>query len=401
MMCIAVSDQRSAISDQLSAPSRRLWRRCDGEAVGLDIVAPSPPRPLAPARLSSPQASRTSGATLLEVLMAMVVMAIGVLTVATLFPISVLRAVQATKLTNATIMRFNAESAIRIQPNLILDPDNDGDLAEHSDPLNANYRPHYLVDPLGYEIHERDLNVGYEDDFGAQGILPRYEYDRTTEPTAEALVADPDSWNSQADGLVTNSAAPPDIQLTNNLDLSGVNFAGPPGGLVSRAILVDQTGRSSVTRNITNINTATDPDTITLESAWPAGFTPVTARVETHEPRNFSWMLSVRNEGVSGVFVDVIVFFRRPFGTDDETIFNMTRQTGNSYQVAYAPGAQKFWKRGGYLFDVDACRWYRIQRVEPGNNRDLLTLERSPGAVITRAAFMRNIVDVYALGDMR
>lgn len=51
-----------------------------------------------------------SGATLSEILIALLVMAVGVSSLLVLFPISVLRAVQATNLTHATQLRYNAES---------------------------------------------------------------------------------------------------------------------------------------------------------------------------------------------------------------------------------------------------------------------------------------------------
>ena len=40
-------------------------------------------------------------------------MSIGVIALATLFPISVLRSIQASQLTNATNLRYNAEARIR------------------------------------------------------------------------------------------------------------------------------------------------------------------------------------------------------------------------------------------------------------------------------------------------
>ena len=52
------------------------------------------------------------GTTLTEVLMSILIMSIGVVTLATLFPIAILRSVQATQLTNATILRYDAEAII-------------------------------------------------------------------------------------------------------------------------------------------------------------------------------------------------------------------------------------------------------------------------------------------------
>lgn len=63
--------------------------------------------------------SRRTGVTLSEVLIALLVMSIGVIAIATLFPISVLRAIQATQLTQATQLRFNAESMMSVRPELL------------------------------------------------------------------------------------------------------------------------------------------------------------------------------------------------------------------------------------------------------------------------------------------
>ena len=54
-----------------------------------------------------------AGLTLVEVLMSMMVAGIGILSVIVLLPLSFVRAVQATNLTNGTILRYNAESQIK------------------------------------------------------------------------------------------------------------------------------------------------------------------------------------------------------------------------------------------------------------------------------------------------
>lgn len=56
-----------------------------------------------------------SGATLVEVLMSLMVMGIGIVSVVTMFPIAALKSIQATQLTNARMLRKNAEEAFRMQ----------------------------------------------------------------------------------------------------------------------------------------------------------------------------------------------------------------------------------------------------------------------------------------------
>src|SRR5262245_38569273 len=58
------------------------------------------------------------GTTLSEVLISLLVMSVGVVSLATLFPISVLRSLQATHLTNAANLRYNVESFLSIRPQL-------------------------------------------------------------------------------------------------------------------------------------------------------------------------------------------------------------------------------------------------------------------------------------------
>jgi hypothetical protein len=90
-----------------------------------------------------------SGVTLTEVLMSLMIMAIGVTSVMTLFPIATLRSAQATRLTNSALLKYNVEALLDARPELIFNPDGDGGpnaLTEHFRGADRNY----IVDPLGY-----------------------------------------------------------------------------------------------------------------------------------------------------------------------------------------------------------------------------------------------------------
>ncbi len=87
------------------------------------------------------------GVTMTEVLMSMLIMSIGVSSVAVLFPISVLRSVQATQLTNAAILMTNAKALVQMRKELLFDPDGDGNLDEH---IWNKTEQRYIVDPAGY-----------------------------------------------------------------------------------------------------------------------------------------------------------------------------------------------------------------------------------------------------------
>jgi prepilin-type N-terminal cleavage/methylation domain-containing protein len=88
-----------------------------------------------------------AGVTLTEVLMSLMIMSIGISAVAVLFPISVLRSVQASQLTNAAILKYNAEALLRIHKQFVFDPNGDGDLNEH---ISARVERRYIIDPIGY-----------------------------------------------------------------------------------------------------------------------------------------------------------------------------------------------------------------------------------------------------------
>lgn len=93
-----------------------------------------------------PQSARR-GVTLTEVLMSLMIMSIGVSAVAVLFPISVLRSVQATQLTNSAILKYNAEALLRMRMGMVFDPDGDGNVNEH---IGRTLESRYIIDPSGY-----------------------------------------------------------------------------------------------------------------------------------------------------------------------------------------------------------------------------------------------------------
>jgi prepilin-type N-terminal cleavage/methylation domain-containing protein len=134
-----------------------------------------------------------SGVTLTEVLMSLMIMSIGISSVMVLFPISVLRSVQSTQLTNAAILKYNTAAQIRQNPQLLFDPNGNYNL-QNSDVgrekallehfLSGNSR-NYIVDPVGFhELFGVDSTgdgvVDANDDviarsFGNDGILPGFQ----------------------------------------------------------------------------------------------------------------------------------------------------------------------------------------------------------------------------------
>ena len=164
------------------------------------------------------QSAGRAGTTLTEVLMSLMIMSIGIVGVATLFPIATMRTLEANKQTTSTIARFNAEPAIDTfvdslgRPALIHNPDGEyvfpGAPAGVTDstpynsaasitppgPVQATFRGrNYFVDPIGWQGFNEDPTTpgtplpGYP-------ILPPYPLGTTPTPrdwfgtTAPAVV---------------------------------------------------------------------------------------------------------------------------------------------------------------------------------------------------------------------
>jgi hypothetical protein len=110
-----------------------------------------------------------SGLTLVEVLMSLMVTGIGILGVIALLPLAYVRAVQATNLTNGTILRYNAESMIDISPRLLL--------RWQSLQAYSNATPNYTASEGGANgdmiVNPNFTNIGFRcTTSGTSGLLP-------------------------------------------------------------------------------------------------------------------------------------------------------------------------------------------------------------------------------------
>lgn len=79
----------------------------------------SPVIPAVQSRHAGRRLQKRRGATLVEVLMALLVMAIGVTSIFTLFPLSILRSIKASQLTNSKLVFENAREVILANPQLV------------------------------------------------------------------------------------------------------------------------------------------------------------------------------------------------------------------------------------------------------------------------------------------
>ncbi len=117
------------------------------------------------------------GTTLTEVLMAILVMGVGILSVMTLFPIAYLRSVQGTQLTNSTILKMRADSVVDMF-GLVTDQ-------YIPQPIEGDVT-RCLIDPLGWQ-DAASAGVPNIDEYGVQnnaGMLQTIRYTPSNSPVA-------------------------------------------------------------------------------------------------------------------------------------------------------------------------------------------------------------------------
>lgn len=364
-------------------------------------------------------------ATLSEVLVSIMILSIGLISLAALFPISILRSLQATQLTNGAILSMNAEAAIDSSPEMVFDPDGDFNpdnpqfsaLAEHFQFPNTR---NYIVDPLGWNR----AAAADRDNFGSERLatdeLPRYpgvvwksgsttNRDRLdTESEALSVVTLPDSWVDQdieSTGTLTTGAPPNPVSSFTFAegDLSGVAYGG---AVLSRIVLFDVSGKKSQVRTITNI--AGQTVSWNGEYNLPVGL----ARIETKETR-YTWLLTVR-QASSGLtaLVEVVVFFRRPDPSPQiekhyQAVFtgpdSVTNAPGSrDATISFAVGEEPPLKKGGFIFDATNAHWYRIQNITNETTTGAtLRLDRPARATGNSAMVLEGVIDVFPLVPKR
>lgn len=337
--------------------------------------------------------------TLMEVLMSCAIMTIGVVMVATVFPLSTLRVLEASKQTGSTITRFSAEALIDVDPNFITNPDGTGGFFGANNP---GYQvPVYFVDPYGYQTFHRDAALAARVNAGAilpsanpllrdtWGWLPsgspvniplprRYTgasmfpviggtihpYATTNAESDGAiaralqLVGQPDNWKVVSEGLadlaVSASTGITSLTLDNDVDLSTVPTSIAPmfAPVIYRAVIFDRLGdnggaRSEV-RELTASSGTTSPPTVTWEIPLSTHFENGNigkVRIEQLD-EIYTWALTVRRLPSGDSNVDVVVYFRRSFNPEHEYVYpaafrqfdlGAANGSGNA-----APGAPNF-----------------------------------------------------------
>ena len=387
-----------------------------------------------------------SGATLTEVLMALLVLGVGVSSLAVMFPLAILRSIEATKLTAATLHRYNVEELIDSFPELPIDPDGINGAAEHQ---NTNY----IVDPLG-DVTLRTLPGDTPDNptgpaVPFAGLLPRFSGSIGGNPIAplqaKKIAMLQDSWNNlfeDGDPLVTPidlvSITIPGAFAATGLT-ADYDATTPNNPLVYRVMLFDITGKVSHARTVQTITAATD--VVTWVGDLPASFVPVTAWLQVQE-EHFSWLLTVRRQPTTAdnsvppinneiAAIDVVVFFKREI-TNAEPLSTATTPVELLQESAYEliePGfrigiaeitldwgtePEPFFKVGSFVFDPHNAYWYRIVEInEDPNIKTRVTLKLDRGAdaasppdtdgdgLTGAGVFLKGIVDVYPIKNKK
>ncbi|MEX1230128.1 MAG: hypothetical protein WEB58_07810 [Planctomycetaceae bacterium] len=352
--------------------------------------------------------------------MSVLIMSIGIISVMTLFPVSLLRSVQATHLTHATRFRYNIESLLDLHP-AILD--------QIQVPTHGVQR--VVIDPMEFQavtgdtppaassltLAQHQVIFGWSAAGGAG--LPRftynYDFDRDGDVDAfdmDQLVTLPDSWIDQ--GQYLNQAGPTIgiDNLTNTLTvtnadvnvLTNLNLSLDAVHENTRVIVFyDYQGRgSSEVRSINGINPGARTLTWIGADFPEAGgipITPVSVRFEIGE-RRYTWMLTVRKRkdgrGQEVSDVDAVIFARRPFSLEDEEMVAATFTQGSQF-VALTGAAPQFMKKGRFVFDVQNSLWYRVLQIDDAKTTIKIDRPAVENAANGNAMFMRGVVDVYRL----
>lgn len=379
-----------------------------------------------------------SGATLTEVLVSLMIMSIGLVGLASMFPLSVLRSIKASQLTNSADLRYNVESLIDARPELITRAVSD---SINVPPAQVN-TVGVIIDPLGYHLLNSQLRAFNAADVGTlpasinpvpplmlrhhggtdtnlipgDSTLPAGQAGSESQQlaAAEQLAVLPDSW------VIQSEPSPADVSFPGGvrgvMTIAGLGRSGftlPPSG-IARAVFFNADRSASLTRTITNLT----GDDVSWSDALPTNFTVGSVRIETSD-RRYSWMLTVRKPTPPVLppyqaDIDVVVFFRRSFEYDPATdpagnsLYLASFTKGSSVAtITPDPNQSKPWiKAGGFVFDVDSARWYRIRSAQVGSPSTTILLEQPAFAsspldgtnVNGKAMFLKGVVDVYPIG---
>ncbi len=393
-----------------------------------------------PQKMMSDDRSR-GGVTISEVLISMVIMGVGVVSLATLFPASVLRSIQASQLTSSALLSKNARARVVYDATVL----NNTNVPLNASNLDPTKPPAIgFIDPFGsLSTYNLPTNVA-----GLNG-LPRVPGGFNNQVSAEKLGLLPDSWSlvrqdpiigGYTSGSFSVSVAAPatDFSDITPRTLTGKNSANP----LYRLTISDPTGRYAYRRTLRQVLNGNqlswqDPSG-TSESDLPSGFLPARCRIEVRENR-YTWMLTVRKRPLDSTLTswkaesDLVVFFNRSFKAADELSTQMSfSSTSNGFDnqpgfsgvdddldgkvdnnteqgwlgsddkrtLTFSGAPPTLLKKGSYLMETTQARWYRVVNIDLNNNRILLDRDLvDPPSNPLNIVMIKGITQVFELGS--
>lgn len=355
-----------------------------------------------------------SGATLTEVLMAILIMGIGMIGVISLFPAAVLRSVQAHALTTSANLRFNAETALALYPQILANPErNISGVRYHQQP-----DPAFMVDPLGLLTH----GIADGTQLGGGGTLRRFSAGFSSLSSAEEIFSSADKWTVRYEGFPTTGSVDTsdNPQTLTFSDLNKQQIYVGPGIAPTRVVIFNKTGDRCQVRDVDStlsVNTSPLGNNVGWSTVLPGAFSAASftnadigqVRIEQRE-LTFTWLLTAKRQlssgGVTRYSGYLAMFHKRGYPPTDLDVYAnagslVFSRGSNTARITIPPGATPFLKRGSYVLDASSTggAWYRIQDYIEGGGVATITLD-SPAIENSRAAvFMKGIVAVFRIND--
>jgi hypothetical protein len=254
---------------------------------------------------------------------------------------------------------------------------------------------------------------------------------RLTEAQARSLVTMPDQFSTLLDAAVVNNGF-------NSVELDGrveADVMNELGGFVDSGnqlvvALFDLNGNVHM-RTVAGTGGMPQPSTGRIVGFNPAlpedpfntgNAIPIERAMIQQQLSGFTWMISARVSLPTSVSMDVVVFYNRAYSREDERIFytrvlDSTTTTGvsggigaifNKVRVDFS-GVRPQAREGGYLFDTQNNRWYRILEItlETSNRLEMILEDEvlddlgpvnADGTYGITTAFPRGVVEVFPIG---
>ena len=363
------------------------------------------------------------GATLTEVLIAIGIMGIGLIGVISLFPAAVMRSVHGNTLTVGTTLRFNAESMLRIHPELLLDPDR-GDLNGNGLRYDDHAFSNFMVDPLGV-ANQPTVPDGSQ--IAGTGTIRRYTAgyslaNQASMTATENLFSGLDQWIVQYEEIPASGDLDPNSnpQSFNFTRLATRQVYVGPGLAPTRMVVFNVAGTGCQIRDLPPPAAVTTlSNTITWNnSPLPGTYSHPTftsadignVRIEQRDLR-FTWLMTAHGKTAGPVSraseltydVEIVVFYNRGYPPGDITGYGNTNAPNLVFQKDQATalvtwtgaGNAPFLKRGSFVLDAQNGFWYRIENYVESSTNATITLATPARANSQTAIFMKGIVDVF------